>query len=462
MFRVLFAVILVLAALIVPSVGTQMEFGALQSFLSSDSDVETTESNTPSHPVAASDLLRVSDENKQTTSDGAPTHGRVAQKALTARSVITPETRPRLTTSPGDSAAASVPAERLVELAEIIQLRFQGYADITGDYRINGDHTISIPGIGRVDIAKLSARELEKVLSGRILAMTGREGAVSIEVKKYRDVFVSGFVASPGAIAWTRGMSVLTALSSAGGYYRPPTSGATVQPSTSSVRLLTIDLSQALILHARLKAELSDGETIQIPERLIGLIGLERSEKLVEAESSLLGNLRKSELATLKAINAGISATRLEIKRLAELKTSLQQRRAKLQKIVSKLAGAHKRGVVTTQRMLTAETTLAGIDDQIATTTVQSATIIAKLQELERDRIRQTEERRARLSKELATSRNTIDRLQAQLDIARKTEEAASGASDNASDIDTVYEIVRKEAGRPMRFRADTNTAVRP
>ncbi len=83
--------------------------------------------------------------------------------------------------------------------AERLSIKFHDYADLTGDYRIDADGTISIPVIGRVAVNGMSPLQLETVLAERVTSVTGREAYVTVEIAGYRPVFVSGYVSHPGA-----------------------------------------------------------------------------------------------------------------------------------------------------------------------------------------------------------------------------------------------------------------------
>lgn len=87
----------------------------------------------------------------------------------------------------------------LSAIADSIHVRFQGFKDLNGIYRLNEDETVSIPGVGRLSIVGLTASDLEKALAKHIMGSTGRLAPVSVEVSSYRHVFVDGIVSRPGS-----------------------------------------------------------------------------------------------------------------------------------------------------------------------------------------------------------------------------------------------------------------------
>ena len=104
--------------------------------------------------------------------------------------------------------------------ADRLFIRFRGNPELTGDYRINADNTVSIPVFGRVSISSMSAAMLEKTLAAKATEIAGREGYVTVEVAAYRPIFVSGAVKNTGAIQWDSGLTVLQTVSLAGGLFR--------------------------------------------------------------------------------------------------------------------------------------------------------------------------------------------------------------------------------------------------
>ncbi len=365
--------------------------------------------------------------------------------------------------------SASIP---IASIAEALQVRFQGFTELSGIYRINEDDTISVPGIGRFDLGVMPAEQLEATLSKRILSLTGREGMVSIEVERYRQVFVTGEVDKPGSFNWFRGMTVLKAMSVAGGFARQE--GREQEEDKSD--LVTLQLARALSRHARLNAEVEGKNSIDVPERLIGLCGQFRARQLITAEERLLGMRRGSRIATIKVIDAGSNASAAEIARLKELQTSLDTRYNRFNEHAESLGKLFKSNVVTKQRLMDVETTLAELSEKRAGTKVQIARALAEEIQLIRQKIELEEVYRAKLSEEMSETWGKIEELQLELDNSRPnnsnvsrekvslspvsllTPVQAGGASDGAP----AYIIVRRQGNSEVRLAAREIDTVRP
>lgn len=360
----------------------------------------------------------------------------------------------------------------IASIAEALQIRFQGFNELSGIYRINEDDTISVPGIGRFELGQVPAEQLESTLSRRILSLTGREGMVSIEVERYRQVFVTGDVDKPGSFNWFRGMTVLKAMSVAGGFARQE--GREQDDDKSD--MVTLQLARAISRHARLNAEVEGKNAIDVPERLIGLCGQFRARQLITAEESLLGMRRGSRIATLKVIDAGSTASAAEIERLKELQTSLDTRFSKYNEHAESLGRLFKSNVVTKQRLMDVETTLSELSEKRAGAKVQIARALAEEIQLIRQKIELEEVYRAKLSEEMSETWGKIEELQLELDNSRPnnlnvsrekvslspisllTPVQAGGAADGAP----AYIIVRRQGNSEVRLAAREIDTVRP
>jgi protein involved in polysaccharide export with SLBB domain len=376
----------------------------------------------------------------------------------------------RDTASAGSGAlTGSVP---IASIAEALQIRFQGFNELSGVYRINEDDTISVPGIGRFELGTMPAEQLENLLSKRILSLTGREGMVSIEVDRYRHVFVTGEVDKPGSFNWFRGMTVLKAMSMAGGFARQK---EREQQAEDKSDMVALQLARALSRHARLAAEVSGRNTIDVPERLIGLCGQYRARELINTEEALLGMRRGSRLASIKAIDAGTSASAAEISRLKELQASLDTRYDRFNEHAQSLGKLFKSNVVTKQRLMDVETTLAELSEKRAGAKVQLARAVAEEIQLIRQKIELEEVFRARMSEEMAETWAKVEELQLELDKAGSASPTVSRekvslspiamftrTSQQANENGVAYMIIRRQGNAEVRLPAREVDALRP
>lgn len=100
-----------------------------------------------------------------------------------------------------------------------IRVTVLGFDALTNDYIVSDAGTISMPMLNVIDVQGMTTAQLEQAvmtqLEGRELAV---KPSVSAQVQKYRPFFILGEVQRPGQYPYVPGMSVLTAVSIAGGY----------------------------------------------------------------------------------------------------------------------------------------------------------------------------------------------------------------------------------------------------
>jgi protein involved in polysaccharide export with SLBB domain len=103
---------------------------------------------------------------------------------------------------------------------DVFDVRVFGEQDLTGTYQVAVDGTISYPLIGEVVVAGKTPPELEEEIARRLADGFLRRPQVSVLVKEYRSkrVSVFGQVKSPGTFPFSDNMSIVEAISRAGGF----------------------------------------------------------------------------------------------------------------------------------------------------------------------------------------------------------------------------------------------------
>ncbi len=105
-----------------------------------------------------------------------------------------------------------------------------GEDQLSGDFHVSDAGNIALPMLGSVKAAGMTpgdlSDEIAKEAKGRQIL---NDPSVSVEVTNYRPIFVLGEVNKPGQYPYQPGMTVLTAVSVAGGFtYRAVESYASI------------------------------------------------------------------------------------------------------------------------------------------------------------------------------------------------------------------------------------------
>lgn len=94
-----------------------------------------------------------------------------------------------------------------------------GFTNLSIEYRVSDSGTISLPMLGAINVAGKTTTQVEQevaaILTREELA---RNPSVNVQVEEYRHFFITGEVKRPGSYPFVPGMSVLTAITIAGGH----------------------------------------------------------------------------------------------------------------------------------------------------------------------------------------------------------------------------------------------------
>ncbi|MCF3639493.1 polysaccharide export protein [Rhizobium sp. TRM95111] len=91
-------------------------------------------------------------------------------------------------------------------------------ASLSNTYSVDQAGYIAFPLIGAVPARGQTIQELESIVAGKLRQGYLRDPDVSIEVDRYRSVFIMGEVGQAGQYSYVAGMTVQNAIASAGGF----------------------------------------------------------------------------------------------------------------------------------------------------------------------------------------------------------------------------------------------------
>ncbi len=157
--------------------------------------------------------------------------------------------------------AASQAGPYHVEAGDKIHVAVQELASVDGDYLVEDTGTISLPFIMNVPVAGLSYREIEQGISRKLIAdgiLVGQP-VVNVRPVELRPFYVIGEVNHPGEFPYRQGMTVMAALSAAGGY--------TYRASTGSVSITRSVDGHEVIAKATENSPIEPGDRIKVFER---------------------------------------------------------------------------------------------------------------------------------------------------------------------------------------------------
>ncbi len=130
---------------------------------------------------------------------------------------------------------------------------------LTGDFSVRSDGMVSLPWIGDVPARGRTEGELQADIAARLKDGYIRDPTVSLQVLEFRPFFILGEVNKPGNYPYTDGLTVMSAVATAGGFtFRANKKDAFIKHPGQSVEV------KAPISAA---TEVRAGDTIRIAER---------------------------------------------------------------------------------------------------------------------------------------------------------------------------------------------------
>lgn len=342
---------------------------------------------------------------------------------------------------PGDVVNEDIKKVDYFAAAARVNLRVKGSADLSGDYRVGPDQTISLPVIGRVQLTGKDGAALESELSQRIAAITKKEAFVTVEIAAYRPIFVTGAVHNPGAVEWQPQMTVLQAVILAGGPERLTVNGAAGDLAFPLTREKSVDgQKRDLAKLARLQAARVDAAEIEPSNKLIELIGPNEAAQLIAAESDALLAERNTFLEKRRIIAQSIVAEKEQIAslrvQLESIKWQLETRRLHY----DNLKILKEKGYLTNERLLEQEARVLDLLEKAANVEVGIAKGIGTLATLELSQVSLVRDRQLFLMEEIGK----IERVSAHVGMDLNATRILPSPTMNKEKGSTEYQIVGK------------------
>lgn len=182
--------------------------------------------------------------------------------------------------------------------------------ELSGEYTVQEDGTISVPLLGSIPIVNRSAQQVQNALLESFNQLLGRKGMVNILSLERSPIYVLGPVKNPGSFKYVPGMTILHAIALAGGLDRGANEPWQKIEAVREIQKRSAAVDAMLKLLARaevLKAE-REGAEPKMPPRLLELVGSTEAANLVNEQSDrrkAVATARKNrEHAILTALDA--------------------------------------------------------------------------------------------------------------------------------------------------------------
>jgi protein involved in polysaccharide export with SLBB domain len=179
------------------------------------------------------------------------------------------------TEPPQTQLAAAQPTAVRVDLdtlgvGDIFEVNVYDEKELSGSYRVASDGTIDFPLAGRIEVEGLSSTGLAETLRLKLLAfMTAPQVSVFVKVFKSKKIYVFGEVRKPGTFPFEDGMTIVQAITLAGGFDKLADQNGTfinrvINGSETKIEVSVKDIGKGRAPNLQLKP----GDIVYIPESM--------------------------------------------------------------------------------------------------------------------------------------------------------------------------------------------------
>ncbi len=346
------------------------------------------------------------------------------------------------------------------------------WATISGDYSVNPAGEVSLPFVGELGVRGKTTTEVATAIAAGLqqkLGLPDRPEA-SVEIAEYRPVFLAGDVQTPGKYPYAPGLTVLKAMSLAGGVRRADSGQGGVRDfiqAQGNYDVLIAQRNGLLARRARLIAEAENKDQIDFPPELnktdVGRKLMADETALKEARENRL-RLQLTALDDLKKL------LQSEIESLSK-KIVTQNRQVELSKDELKsISGLAEKGLVVNQRIMSLERTSAELEGKVLdleTASLRAKQDISKATQdatkLQNDRDTEVAQSRQQTEADLEEMGFKVGMYSGLMTEAMTRAPDAARTANNGAKPVIHYAIVRTgEDGKANEVAADENTPILP
>ena len=337
------------------------------------------------------------------------------------------------------------------------------WTGLTGDYRIGADGNVSLPLLGAVNAVGLTVGQLADAISAQLqttLALTFQTRA-SVEIVDYRPFFILGDVNKPGAYSYRPGLTVLEAISVAGGRYRvsDPTLAIT---TTGELGVLHLQYDGLLARRARLQAELNNDAAITFPDELLRRQSDPNIAQLIAREQAMFKSQRDMLNTELDSLNQLKSLLTGEVTSLQAKTKNVDQEVALTKKELDDTTALVQRGLAIAPREYTQHQ--AALQTESRRLDLDTASLRAKedIGKADQAIIELRNKTRNDIETELADVEQKLPQIAARI----ASSEAIVGHDGNANaavqQSQVTCLITRRSAGNTKQIEADETALIEP
>lgn len=347
---------------------------------------------------------------------------------------------------------------------------FRDWSAINGEYSIGPGGTLSVPFVGDMQAAGKTTAEIASAIGlalQRKLALPDKPEA-SVQMAQFRPFYISGEVQNPGQFPFVPDLTVLKAVSIAGGIRRNADYGPQIEKdlitAKGSYDIYDDQRLRLMVKRARIDADLAGKTTFEVPQEIQGD---SRLPTIVADETAILVSDQKSLKLKLDALDQLKGVLQSEIESLQK-KIANQQKQVDLaEQQANSIGPLAQKGLIANARLLSSQQAVTDLQGKILDYETAILTAKQSISKAEQDAI----DARNTLSSSLTADRQQTEAnlneaalrvgMQKGL-IAQASDPATTAALTGSQEPPLLYSLVRVADGKTSEIEAKEDTPVLP
>ncbi|RWL45893.1 MAG: sugar ABC transporter substrate-binding protein [Mesorhizobium sp.] len=347
---------------------------------------------------------------------------------------------------------------------------FRDWSAINGEYSVGPAGTLSVPFVGDMQAAGKTTAEIASAIGlalQRKLALPDKPEA-SVEMAQFRPFYISGEVQNPGQFPFVPDLTVLKAVSIAGGIRRNADYGPQIEKdlitAKGSYDIYDDQRLRLMVKRARIDADLAGKTTFEVPQEIQGD---SRLPTIVADETAILVSDQKSLKLKLDALDQLKGVLQSEIESLQK-KIANQQKQVDLaEQQANSIGPLAQKGLIANARLLSSQQTVTDLQGKILDYETAILTAKQSISKAEQDAI----DARNTLSSSLTADRQQTEAnlneaalrvgMQKGL-IAQASDPATTATLTGSQEPPLLYSLVRVADGKTSEIEAKEDTPVLP
>ena len=223
--------------------------------------------------------------------------------------------------------------------------------DLSHEYTVRSPGTLSVISIGEIPVVGMTLSELETMLSEKLgLKTQSGERWVNVEIAEFRPFFIVGDVKSPGRYPYAIGMTVLHAISLAGGFRVLDKQELSMRMEIVRLRSKLQELKQvlgsALASRARLISEYRELDSIDFSDELSSYFDDAALKEVMEREQRVFETQRETIASEVEALKRRKKVLRQEVRGNREELSAVSQEGKLIEDELQEYSAPERKNVV--------------------------------------------------------------------------------------------------------------------